>query len=100
MVATKYLKQGPRLTFGFMADFPSNRFRPLGMAGLELPVGDTFFVSSDLLAGETLFQVNAGARVYFTPIFALNISGLNLFDNPDAKDSRSALIGFSWANPF
>lgn len=100
MVATKYLKQGPRLTFGFMADFPDQKFRPLGMAGVEAPLGDTFFLTSDLLAGETLFQVNAGARIYFSPIFALNVSGLNIFDNAIAKDSRSALIGFSWANPF
>ncbi|MBN2058538.1 MAG: hypothetical protein JW782_07065 [Candidatus Saganbacteria bacterium] len=100
MVATKYLKQGPRLTFGFLADFPDNKFRPLGIAGVELPLADTFFFTSDLLAGETLFQVNAGARIYFTPIFCLNISTLNVFDNADAKDSRSALVGFSWANPF
>jgi hypothetical protein len=100
MVATKYLKQGPRLSFGFMADFPDNKFRPLGMLGIEVPVADTLFFAGDLLAGETLFQVNAGARFYFTPIFSLNFSGLNLFDNAVAKDSRSALIGFSWANPF
>ena len=100
MVATKYLKQGPRLTFGFMADFPEDRFRPLGMAGIEIPLADTLFLATDLIAGETLFQVDAGARLYFTPIFSLSVSGLNIFDNEDAKDSRSALVGFSWANPF
>ncbi len=100
MVATKYLKQGPRLTFGFMADFPENKFRPLGIAGIELPLADTLFITSDLLAGETLFQVNGGMRLYFTPIFSLNASALNIFDNAEAKDKRSALIGFSWANPF
>ena len=31
MVATKYFKQGPRMSFGFMADFPEHKFRPLGM---------------------------------------------------------------------
>jgi hypothetical protein len=100
MVATKYLKQGPRLTFGFMADFPENKFRPLGIAGVELPLADTLFITSDLLAGESLFQVNAGVRLYFTPIFSLNASALNVLDNAEAKDRRSALIGFSWANPF
>lgn len=100
MVATKYLKQGPRLTFGFMADFPENKFRPLGMAGIEFPLADTLFLATDLLAGETLFQVDAGARLYITPIFSVNFSALNILDNPDAKDSRAALIGFSWANPF
>ena len=100
MVATKYLKQGPRLTFGFMADFPENKFRPLGIAGVEVPIGDAFVMTSDMLVGETLSQVNAGARFHFTPIFSLNIAGLNVFDNAIAKDSRSALIGFSWANPF
>jgi hypothetical protein len=101
MVATKYFKQGPRLTFGFMADFPEQRFRPLGLAGIEVPLGsDNLFLASDLLAGETLFQVNTGARFYFTPIFSLNFSVLNIFDNAEAKDSRAALLGFSWANPF
>jgi len=100
MVATKYLKQGPRLTFGFMADFPQQKFRPLGMAGMEIPIADTLFIAGDMLAGETLFQVDAGMRLYFTPIFSLNFSGLNILDNAQAKDRRSALIGFSWANPF
>lgn len=101
MVATKYFKQGPRMTFGFMADFPNQRFRPLGLFGIEVPVGaESFYLTGDLLAGETLFQANAGARFFFTPIFSLNITALNLFDNNVAKDSRSALLGFSWANPF
>ena len=100
MVATKYLKQGPKLTFGFMADFPEDKFRPLGMAGIELPLAETLSINSDLLAGETLFQVNAGVRLYFTPIISLNLLALNIFDHTDAKDTRSALIGFSWANPF
>ncbi len=100
MVATKYFGLGPKVSFGFMADFPEDRFRPLGMAGIEIPVGDTFFLLSDLLAGETLFQFDAGLRFYFSPIFSLNIAGLNLLDNPDAKDSQAALLGFSWANPF
>ena len=99
MVATKYFTQGPKATFGFMADFPNNKFRPLGIAGIEAPVADTFILVGDLMAGETLFQVNAGAKLYFTPIFSLNISGLNILDGAQAKDQRTALIGFSWANP-
>ncbi|MBU1026325.1 MAG: hypothetical protein KKA31_01180 [Candidatus Margulisbacteria bacterium] len=100
MVATKYFEQGPRLTFGFMADFPEQKFRPLGMAGVEIPLAQTLILTGDMLAGETMSQFNAGARFYFSPIFSLNISALNLLDNQEAKDSRSALIGFSWANPF
>lgn len=100
MVATKYLKQGPKLTFGFMADFPNSKFRPLGMLGVEAPIADTLILTSDLLAGETLFQLNAGARFYFTPIFSLNFSALNVLDGGLTKDPRTALLGFSWANPF
>lgn len=100
MVATKFLKQGPKLTFGFMADFPNSKFRPLGMLGVEAPIADTFFLTSDLMAGETLFQVNAGARFYFTPIFSVNFSALNILDGGVTKDPRTALLGFSWANPF
>jgi len=100
MVATKYFKAGPKLTFGFMADFPDYKFRPLGVTGLELGISNNLFLVSDLMAGETLFQVNGGIRYYFSPIFSVNISGLNLFDGSVVKDPRSALIGFSWANPF
>ena len=100
MIATKYLRQGPKLTFGFMADFPDNKFRPLGLLGIEYPIGDTFFVASDLMAGESLTQVNAGAKWYFTPIFSVNLYGLNILDGAQVKDARSVLIGFSWANPF
>lgn len=100
MVATKYLKQGPKMTFGFMADFPQNKFRPLGIAGMEIPLGETFIITSDLLAGETLLQVNAGAQLYFTPIFSANLYALNILNGSQVKDNRAALIGFSWANPF
>lgn len=100
MVATKYFKQGPKATFGFMADFPNNKFRPLGIAGVEVPMGDTVFLLTDLMAGETLFQANAGARFYFTPIFSLNLYGLNVLDSGQVKDPRTIFAGFSWANPF
>lgn len=100
MVATKYLKQGPKLTFGFMADFPNAKFRPMGMAGIEVPVGDTFFIGSDLMAGESLFQVNLGAKLYITPLFSVSLTGLNILDGTQIKDERTAYIGFSWANPF
>lgn len=100
MVATKYFKAGPKLTFGFMADFPDYKFRPLGLLGLDLGVSNNLFLVADLMAGETLFQVNGGVRYYITPIFSLNISGLNLLDGTQVKDQRTALIGFSWANPF
>lgn len=100
MVATKYFKVGPKLTFGFMADFPDYKFRPLGVLGVETGISNNLFLLADMMAGETLFQANGGVRFYFTPIFSLNISGLNLLDGSQAKDQRTGLIGFSWANPF
>lgn len=99
MVATKYFKAGPKLTFGFEADFPNYKFRPMGILGAEVPIGENLFILGDLMAGETLFQVNAGMRFYFTPLFSVNISGLNLLDGTETKDSRTALVGISWANP-
>jgi hypothetical protein len=100
MVATKYFKQGPKLTFGFMGDFPNNNFRAYGVAGLELALADTFFLYSDTMLGESITQLNAGAKIFFTPIFSLNISALNLLEGKQAKDPRTWLAGFSWANPF
>lgn len=100
MVATKYFQQGPKLTFGFMADFPQNKFRPLGVTGVDLALSDNLFLLTDLMAAESLFQVDAGVRLYFTPTFSLSIRGLNVLDGTQAKDQRTALAGFSWANPF
>ncbi|MFA6430798.1 MAG: hypothetical protein WCV91_00220 [Candidatus Margulisiibacteriota bacterium] len=100
MVATKYFKQGPKATFGFMADFPNNKFRPMGIAGIELPTSENLFIDADMMAGETLFQVNAGIKLYITPIFSVNLYGINILDTPQAKDGRLAYAGFSWANPF
>ena len=100
MVATKYFRQGPKVTFGFMADFPGDKFRPIGLLGAEFPLGETFFLASDLMLGETLSQVNAGAKLYFTPIFSVNLYGLNVLDGATVKDARAVLLGFSWANPF
>lgn len=100
MVATKYFQQGPKLTFGFMADFPQNKFRPLGITGIDFGLGDNLFILGDLMAGENLFQVNAGVRFYFTPTVALSINGLNVLDGGQVKDQRTGMIGLSWANPF
>lgn len=100
MVATKYFKQGPKATFGFMADFPNYRFRPLGIAGIESALGDTLFVLADVLAGETLFQVDAGLRYYLTPLVAITLSGLNVLDGGQVKDQRTVFVSLSWANPF
>lgn len=100
MVATKYFKQNLKLTFGFMADFPDNRFRPLGLLGAEFPLGDTFIVGADSMLGESLIQLNAGAKLYFSPLFSVNLYGLNVLNGGIVKDQRSVLLGFSWANPF
>ena len=100
MVATKHLNLGPKLTFGFMGDFPNNGFRALGVLGLEAGISNNLFLLADMMAGQNLTQFNGGLRFYFTPSFALNLSGLNLFNGSQAKDEREALIGFSLMNPF
>ncbi len=100
MVATKPLKQGPKLTFGFMADFPAGKFRPLGMAGLDLPIGSSLSILTDMFAGETIFQVNAGVRYFIIPSFAIDGRAINVLKGAQTKDSQQYLVGFSWANPF
>lgn len=103
MVATKPFSQGPKLSFGFLADFPANKFRPMGIAGLDFPVGNTLSLMADLFAGETVFQLNAGARYFLLPTFAVDARGINLLgpsDSQVAKDSKQYLLGISWANPF
>ena len=104
MVATRYLKEGPKLHFGFMGDFPGEKFRPFGMLGAELPFWDRFLFMTDLLAGETAFQLDVGLRYYVSPTFVVNISGLNVtYDetsNKEYKDPKSVLLGIAWTNPF
>ena len=106
MVATKYLNfYGPKsLHFGFMGDFPGEKFRPLGMLGMRSPfLGQNIYLLGDLLAGETVFQVDAGIRIYLLPGLAINITGLNLAKNPDEtmpRTPKSVYAGISWQNPF
>jgi opacity protein-like surface antigen len=106
MVATKPFIQGPKLSFGFLADFPGNKFRPLGMAGLDVPIG-TMSILTDLFAGENLFQLNGGVRYRIIPTFAFDGRAINIFGDQQnqnaitpAKDPRQFLFGFSWLNPF
>jgi len=101
MVATKPLKQGPRLSFGFSADFPQGKFRPLGMAGLDIPVGSISFLV-DMFAGESVLQLNGGVRFIILPDFVLEGRAINILQNNStaAKDNQQFLGGFSWINPF
>ncbi|MFA4858034.1 MAG: hypothetical protein WC901_01505 [Candidatus Margulisiibacteriota bacterium] len=104
MVATKYMRQGFKLTFGFMGDFPGNRFRPMGVAGVEVPLlNNQLLLMVDGLAGETISQVDAGARFFLLPSLAIHANALNVFQdtaNFAGKDPKSYLIGVSWLNPF
>lgn len=104
MVATKYMQQGPKVTFGFMGDFPGDKFRPLGLAGIEMPFGgNNFILVGDLLAGETVFQVDGGIRFFFSPTFCLYGNLLNAFNDDNRNksiDPKTITAGFSWANPF
>jgi hypothetical protein len=104
MVATKYMEQGPKLTFGFMADFPGDRFRPLGIAGIEWPfLSNHLSLMADGLVGETVGQLDVGARIYLTPTICIHLNGVNILSNPNnpqGKEPKSIVGGLSWANPF
>lgn len=104
MVATKYMRQGFKLTFGFLADFPNNTFRPMGVLGAEIPLlGNHVVLVADGIAGETVSQVDAGVRIYLLPYLSIQGNALNIFQdvsNPQGKDPKSILVGISWANPF
>ncbi len=104
MVATKYLSQGPKLTFGFMGDFPNNKFRPLGCAGINIPFFDDYIsLLGDIMAGESMTQVDVGARIFIGNTFAVHVNAVNIgrdATNNAGKDPKAYLIGFSWLNPF
>ncbi len=104
MVATKPFKQGPVLSFGFMADFPNSKFRPLGMAGIDVPIG-TFSILGDFFAGESLFQLNGGVRFRVIPTLAIEGRAINILADQQSatatpKDPKMFLVGISWINPF
>lgn len=111
MMATKYFPNSARLHFGFLGDFPglnNSRFRPLGALGFDFPFfSEKFYFLSDMLAGESLFELNTGFRWYISDSFALNLTGLNILadnnrnaeDKAKDKDPKTVLIGFSWLNP-
>ena len=105
MVATKPFVQGPALSFGFLADFPGNKFRPLGMAGIDIPIS-TLSILADLFAGESVMQLNCGLRYRLLPTFALEGRAINILGdnqntaNTTQKDPKQLLFGFSWINPF
>ncbi len=104
MVATRYLREGPKIHFGFMGLFPGDKFTPLGMLGLDFQLGESgILVLIEMFAGETIFQVDAGTRIYFSQTLAANITGLNVFENeenPSGITSKAITAGFSWINPF
>jgi hypothetical protein len=103
MVATRYFKDGPKIHFGFMGDFPGEKFRPLGMLGTEILFGERVLVMADMLAGETIFELNLGLRYYLSSTLVVSLTGLNVtYDeaNPkESKDPKSVLFGFTWTNP-
>jgi len=103
IVASKYFKGGAVAHFGAMFDFPKNSFRPLGMAGLEYPLGgqmSNLTLIGEVFGGESLFQINAGIRLVLYPNINISVNGLNLTKNPVSKNSQSITAGICWKNPF
>ena len=101
LVASQAFKHGYTLHFGAMFDFPDGKFRPLGMVGLTLPFfHGTLEVLSELFAGESLLQADAGVRVMFTNDVGLALNVLNMTNSPVAKNTQSAFVGLSWQDPF
>lgn len=101
MVASKYFDSGMGLHFGTLFDFPKDKFRPLGMFGINLPLGGREFdILGEAFAGESLLQVNAGFRLNMQKSFSLLVRGLNLTNSATSKDPQSYFAGISFKNPF
>ena len=100
MVFSKKIKGRLGFSGGFLADFPGDRFRPMGILGLDFPIFEEFHLMVDGLAGESMVQGDAGAYLSLNQDFALQILGVNLFGHKDGKGSKAVQYGFSWKNPF
>ena len=108
MIATRYIPNGSRVHFGFLGDFPGDKFRPLGALGYDTPFfSDRVYFLIDMFAGEFLYQLNTGFRWFVSDNVAINLYGLNVTaddnrkmeDRVKDKDPKTILIGFSWINP-
>ncbi len=101
LVASKYFRGGAGLHFGAMFDFPNSRFRPMGMLGLNMPLGSNYFnLMAEVLAGETAFQANAGLSLDLNRQFSILVRALNLGNNLTAKDAQSYYAGLCIKNLF
>lgn len=102
MVASKSWKGGAGLHFGAMFDFPNyNKFRPIGMIGLNMPLGTrAFSVMAELFSGESIFQVDAGFVFSVNNTFSLLARGLNITNSDNARQTKSFSAGISLANFF
>jgi hypothetical protein len=105
MVATRYIPSGSRFHFGFLGDFPGNKFRPMGALGFDTPTFlDRLYFITDMFAGESVFQLDMGLRYYASESIAINFSGVNITADQNTptdnyKDPKMILIGVSWINP-
>jgi len=86
----------------------NSRFRPLGALGFDTPfLSDRFYFLTDMLAGESLYELNTGFRWYISDTVAINLTGLNILaddnrkpeDKANDKDPKTFLLGISWINP-
>ena len=102
MVASKYFDSGLGLHFGAMFDFPlSGKFSPLGMLGVNFPVGmKNLVLMTEAFAGESIFQVNAGVKYDFARSFSLNVRALNVTNSATSKDTQTFSAGFCMTSPF
>jgi hypothetical protein len=108
MVATKYIPNGSRIHFGFLGDFPGDKFRPLGALGYDTPFfSERFYFLTDMFAGDNIYQLNLGFRWYVNESVNINLSALNVSgddrrdmeDKLKDKDQKTFLIGFALINP-
>ncbi len=100
MVASKYWRGGAGVHFGAMFDFPNyNKFRPLGMFGLNMPLGNrSFTVMAELFAGESVFQVDAGFKYAINSNICVLARGLNITNSENTRNTKSFSAGVSLAN--
>ncbi|MFA5103926.1 MAG: hypothetical protein WC527_01950 [Candidatus Margulisiibacteriota bacterium] len=102
MVASKSWTGGAGVHFGAMFDFPNyNKFRPIGMLGLNMPLGTrAFSIMAEVFSGESIFQVDAGLEYSVNNNFSLLARGLNLTNSDNARNTKSYSAGISLANFF
>ena len=95
MVASKQLNMNFGLHFGFLGRFFANTSDTNMMFGMKYFLNEQWSLLIDTIGEQSVYAWNVGTQIQISPEFSLNMSGLNLLNPADRKNSVF-VIGVSY----